>query len=186
MVEPANILVVEDDSGSRTTLAKLLEDEGYSVTSCETAKAALNHLIDNPTDVVISDLILPDGSGLQILWALKKINPDAALILVTGYATLENAIEAVNLGAFAYHVKPLDIVALMQSVRNAVWQQFLSTMNKALVEENEQSYQDLRSSNIQLKRELGQISLPGTHVLSSLAQLPEGDRNRGLCSPGRD
>ena len=97
-------MLVEDEKGSRVTLTVCLEDEGYKVRACETAKEAIDLIVSKtPAEVVISDLKLPDGSGLQVLWALKKINPDVAFILITGHASLDNAIEAVNEGAFAYH-----------------------------------------------------------------------------------
>ena len=135
MTGPPNILVVEDDLGSRITLTTLLETEGYHVNACETAKDSLNHLINQPTDIVVSDLNLPDGSGLQILWALKKINPEPAFIMVTGHASLETAIAAVNQGAFAYHVKPLDIDCFKASMRNALRQINLENDKKHLLEQ---------------------------------------------------
>ena len=125
MSDPANILVVEDQKSSRVTLTALLEDEGYRVGQSETAEDALKHIVAYPVDIVISDLQLPDGTGLQILWSLNKINPDAAFILITGHASVETAIEAVNQGAFAYHVKPVDMEALLKSIRQALKQQQL-------------------------------------------------------------
>lgn len=117
------ILVVEDDSSTRIILTTLLEEEGFQVKPFPTAEEALNQIAgQEPVDIVISDLKLPDGSGLKILWAMKKLKPAAAFILITGYASVETAIEAVNEGAFAYHVKPLDIDALRSSVRNAIRQ----------------------------------------------------------------
>ena len=121
MTSPASILVVEDEKGMRETLLGILEEEGYRVTGCESAQQALKHLVsDDPVQVVISDLRLPDGSGLQILWTLKKINPDVAFILITGHASLETAMEAVNEGAFAYLVKPVDIDELHSTIRKAL------------------------------------------------------------------
>ena len=135
MTESANILVVEDDPGARITLTGLLEAEGYCVVAHETAAESLNYIIHSATDIVVSDLNLPDGNGLQILWALKNISPESAFILVTGHATLETAIEAVNQGAFAYHVKPLDIDGLKASVRNALRQQRLEIDKSRLLEQ---------------------------------------------------
>ena len=72
-MDAANILIVEDERGSRVTLTSLLESEGYQVIACETAQEALGFLTAGESvDLVVSDLRLPDGSGLQILWALKK------------------------------------------------------------------------------------------------------------------
>ena len=119
MNDSTTILVVEDDLGSLVTLTALLEAEDYVVEGCSTAEEALRYIATNaPMDLVVADLKLPDGSGLHIHWALKKLNPDAALILTTGYASVETAIEAANGGVFAYHVKPLDLDALLTSIRN--------------------------------------------------------------------
>ena len=166
MTYSANILVVEDDNSTRIILTTLLEDEGYHVNAYPTAEGALNHIItESPVDVVISDLRLPDSSGLQILWALKKINPDVALILITGHASLETSIEAVNEGAFAYHVKPLDIDALKSSVRNALRQMRLSIENRSLLAK-------LRASNLELEEknvELEKASQAKTQILSTVS-----------------
>ena len=149
MNEPPNILVVDDDKNTRVTLTTLLDEQGYKVTTCQNAEEALNHIVaGDPVAVVIADLKLPDGSGLKILWSLKKIKPDVAFILITGHASLDTAIEAANEGAFAYHVKPLDIDALNHSVRNALKQQRLSIENRELLQRLEQANEELRVSNV--------------------------------------
>ena len=85
MNEPANVLIVDAEKGSRVTLTVCLKDEGYNVNVCETAKDAIDQIVFSaPTDVVISGLKLTDCSGLQVLWALKKIDPDVAFILIAG------------------------------------------------------------------------------------------------------
>ena len=170
MNAPANIRVVEDELGSRVTLTALLETEGYSVDACETAGESLNHLIHHPVDIVVSDLKLPDGSGLQILWTQKKISPDSDFILVTGDATLETAVEAVNEGAFAYHVKPLDIEALKASVRNALRQQRLESDQKVLLQNVQQINEDLKQSVAQLDKKNQELrdALDKVKLLSGL------------------
>ena len=115
-----NIFVVEDDNSTRVTLTALLEDEGYQVFGCRNGTEAMAYLEnDGPeqsVEVVVSDLRLPDMSGMDILTSLKQHHPDAEFIFVSGHATLETAVEAVNQGAFAYQVKPLDMDALMSTI----------------------------------------------------------------------
>ena len=82
MTGPANILLVEDDRGSRNTLTALLEAEGYGVEARETAGDSLNYLLHHSVNIVVSGLKLPDGTGLQILWALKNLISDTEFILV--------------------------------------------------------------------------------------------------------
>lgn len=170
MTSQAKILVVEDEPGSRVTLTAILESEGYAVHDCETAAEFLNHVVCNPIDIVVSDLKLPDGSGLQILWSLKKINPDAEFILVTGNATLETAIEAVNQGAFAYHVKPLDIDALLGSVRNARKQQRLKIDKRDLLAKVQKINEDLNHlvDELGLKNQALHDALAKVNLLSGL------------------
>ena len=168
----ARILVVEDERASRVTLAALLESEGHRVEACETAGEALKRIADeSELNIVISDLKLPDGNGLQILWALKKINPNVAFILTTGHASVENAAEAVNQGAFAYHVKPLDIDALNSSVRNALKQQQLTLENQHLVQRLRLSNAGLSTANRNLQeknRQLDEVSQAKTQILATV------------------
>ena len=165
MNDPATILLVEDDKGSLVTLSALLEADGYNVIACETAQAAMNYIAtEGYIELVLADLKLPDGSGLQILWALKKINPDAAFIITTGHASIETAVEAVNEGAFAYHVKPVDVAALMSSVRNAIKQRRLLIENHSLLERLQQANQELVANN----QELDQASRAKTQILATV------------------
>ena len=159
MNHPATILLIEDHDGTRRLLTVLLEEEGYQVISYQTAEEALNHIASRPpAQVVISDLRLPDGSGLQVLWALRKISPDSAFMLITGYASIETAIEAINEGAFAYHVKPLDMEALKISVRNAVRQRQLTIENRNLVESLQQANNELERASLAETRNLSTVS----------------------------
>jgi len=125
------------------TLSAILEDMGYQVISCGNGNDAIQYLSteqeQSPIDLVISDLKLADMSGLRIMTHLKQVNPDAAFILITGNATTETAIDAVNQGAFAYHTKPLDIDALTTSINNALRQKSLLSENRNLLQRVQQS-----------------------------------------------
>ncbi|MQC27404.1 MAG: response regulator [Chloroflexi bacterium] len=170
----ANIMIAEDDPGTRTTLTVILEDDGHAVFSCENREEALKCISgeDGTTqiDIVVSDLRLPDLSGMEILTALKARFPDAAFILMSGYATLETAVQAVNQGAFSYHVKPLDIDSLMGTIRNALDQQRLISENKGLLVMLQRSNDELAEKN-QLLEEAGlakmQILSTASHELKT-------------------
>ena len=133
-LDPAKILVVEDESGMRTTLVANLEEAGYRVTGCNRGKDAMHYVEKDAPDVVIADLRLPDGSGLEILESLKEIKPEASFILVTGYASLETAVAALNQGAYAYITKPFNMDEVHATIRNALRQQRLLLENQRLVE----------------------------------------------------
>lgn len=151
-MDQANILVVEDESGMRNTLAANLEDQGYRVAACKSGKEAIAYIQQHLPDVVIADLRLPDASGLQILETLKEINPEAAFILMTGYATLETAVEAVNEGAFAYVTKPFSMDQVQSIVRNALKQQRLLLENRRLVENLQRANKELYKEVAERKR----------------------------------
>lgn len=139
----AKILVTDDEKGMLFTLSGILEDQGYQVVSCQNGTEAIQYLSadqeQSSVDLVISDLQLTDMSGLGILTHLKHVNPDAGFILITANASLETAIDAVNQGAFAYHIKPLDIDALTTSINNALRQKSLLTENRDLLQRVQQS-----------------------------------------------
>ncbi len=147
----ATILIVDDEAGMRSTLAANLEHQGYQTITCKNGKEALACIQQDHPDVVISDLRLPDGSGLKLLECLKEINPEAAFILITGHASLETALEALNEGAFAYVTKPFGMDEVYTVVRNALKQQRLMLENQKLIESLQQSNRRLADEIIERK-----------------------------------
>ncbi|MFC1931777.1 ATP-binding protein [Chloroflexota bacterium] len=150
----AAIMVVEDEPGTRATLSGILEDVGYKVVGLERGADALGMMRKSPFDVVITDIRLPDVDGLEILELAKEINPDVAVIVMTGYASVETAVDAVNQGAYAYFVKPVNPDAIKTTIANAVKQQRLSLENKRLVEDLQQANKLLFKANENLHREI--------------------------------
>ena len=165
MNDAQRVLVVDDDRGMRETLSAILEEEGYQVFRCRDGTTAMELLEETPIDVVVSDLKLPDTSGLEILSVLKKRSSDAAFILMTGYASVETAIQSVNRGAFAYHVKSLDMRALFGSVRNALTQRRLLVENRKLLVDPQRSNEELGEKN----RELEEASVAKNQILSTVS-----------------
>ena len=149
---PAKILVAEDESGMRATLVANLEDRGHQVTASKSVEEALRCVQKSPPDIVIADLRFPDASGLEILEPLKEINPEAAFILVTGYASLETAVEALNEGAFAYITKPFNMDEVHTIVRSALKQQRVLQENRRLVENLQKSNKELNKEVTERKR----------------------------------
>ena len=163
----AKILLAEDDLGTRKTLAVILEEGGHQVVTCHNGKEALRYIAgkNGPSeiDVVVSDLRLPDISGLEILSGLKDQHPDVPFILMSGHATLETAVEAVNQGAFSYLVKPLDIDSLLSTIRNALNQRRLISENKDLLAMLRRSNEELEQKN----RDLEEAGLAKMQILST-------------------
>lgn len=152
IADSAKILVVEDESGMRTTLVANLEEAGYRVTACNREKDATEYVQRDAPDVVIADLRLPDGSGLEILESLKEFKPEASFILVTGYASLETAVAALNQGAYAYITKPFNMDEVHATIRNAIRQQRLLLENQRLVENLQLTNKNLADEVAERKR----------------------------------
>jgi two-component system, NtrC family, response regulator PilR len=134
---PPRILVVDDERSMRELLAIVLRREGYEVLLAESGRAAVSLLEREPVDLLISDIKMPDLSGVDVLRAAKKIDQDILGIMITAFASTETAVEAMRLGACDYLSKPFDIDLLKMKVREKI--------------ENRQ----LRQENVLLKRTLG-------------------------------
>jgi PAS domain S-box-containing protein len=126
MTQRADILVVDDDPGMLETLEDVLARDGHRVHAANRGSAALNRLAQSPAvDVAIVDFKLPDISGLELLSRLKAVSPETEVILITGYASLATALDAINGQAAAYLVKPLDPAHLLKTVEQALSRQDL-------------------------------------------------------------
>lgn len=113
-----NILIVEDDSLLTSSLKEIILAEGYAVEIAENAAQAKPLLPS--AHLAIVDLRLPDAPGLQVVQELKKVNPEAEVLIVTGYADMRSAIDALNLGAFAYLEKPINPEKLFLFIKRAL------------------------------------------------------------------
>ena len=153
---PATILVVEDATGERITLCGILEEVGYRAIGLEKGADALKAMKKAPFDVVIVDIKLPDVSGLDILEMAREINPDVAVVITTGYASVETAVDAVNQGAYAYFVKPVNPDEIKNTIANALKQQRLALENKKLVERLQRSSKLLFETNEQLQNDIAE------------------------------
>jgi DNA-binding NtrC family response regulator len=117
----AKVLFVDDEEAIRRLFETYLAGEGFSVRGAATLSEALDELDHNPPEVVVVDKNLPDGSGLQVLHACRTKFPDVEVIVLTGYPSLESAIDALRLGAFDYIIKPvLDLDLVSQKLRRAL------------------------------------------------------------------
>ena len=110
-------LVVEDDRNSLAALVELVQAEGFTTRSAEGLDAARVALAEAPADVVLTDLVLPDGSGLELVDAAAESG--AQVVLITGHASVETAVEALRRGATDYLTKPLDLARLKAILANA-------------------------------------------------------------------
>jgi len=121
--EQVRILVIDDDESIRTTMAAILESEGYDVDTAENGKEAIEKSNIDLYKVALIDFRLPDMEGTKLLTILRETTPRMAKIMVTGYPTVQNAIECVNKHADAYLVKPIDYGTLLNTIRNLIQKQ---------------------------------------------------------------
>lgn len=112
----AYVLVVDDDEGVRKAMKMILEDNGYKVDTAESGKEAVELSRENYYDVALLDIKLPDIDGTKLLVKMKDTVPKMVKIMVTGHASLQNAVEALNYGADAYIMKPVNPEELLRMI----------------------------------------------------------------------
>ena len=113
------IMLVDDDKELLEIYNKIFKMNGFEVISCENGERALNALGKNQISVVISDIIMPKMSGIELLRQIKKRTPETEVIMLTAEGSISGAVEAVKEGAFSYIVKPADVDDLISNIRKA-------------------------------------------------------------------
>ena len=116
MDQTPRILIVDDDENIRKVLVAILEDEGYNVESVGTAKEAIERNRKGFYNVALIDIRLPDMEGIELLTRIRDTTPRMRKIVITGYPTLQNAVDAVNRGADAYIMKPFDVEKVLKTI----------------------------------------------------------------------
>ncbi len=119
MASQGNILIVEDEPGPALALKMILKPY-YQVYSAERGEAALEILKTTPIDVVSLDLRMPGLSGMPLLAKIKEHDPDIEVIVITGYGSLETAVESINLKVFSYVAKPFDVLEILETTKRAL------------------------------------------------------------------
>lgn len=116
MVEQERILVVDDDDSIRKVLASILEEKGYVVDTAQRGKEAIEKTQSEFYNLALVDIRLPDMDGTEVLASIKETTPPMVKIIVTGYPSLQNAIDAVNKGADAYVLKPFKVDNILKII----------------------------------------------------------------------
>ncbi|HEY5191193.1 MAG TPA: sigma-54 dependent transcriptional regulator [Candidatus Deferrimicrobium sp.] len=129
------VLVVDDEPMIVSLLSTILREKGWDVTEARSGTDGIDHLDRARFDVIVTDLVMPGDSGIDLLRAAKEIHPDVEVILMTGYATADTAIEAMRNGAFHYIMKPLKPEEVLNLVEKAYSQRQLQRENQFLKSE---------------------------------------------------
>ena len=124
-----DLLIVDDEASLRDFLSIVFEEDGWRVDTAAALAEGRAALAKDEPDVVLCDLMLPDGSGLELLREIKAQNPSIAVIMITAHTSTKSAVEALKAGAFDYIAKPFDIEELKIIVRKAVAQKELEDEN---------------------------------------------------------
>jgi DNA-binding NtrC family response regulator len=117
------ILVVDDDEDIRRVLTEILEGEGYIVDSVGTGMEAVRKTEEKFYNIALIDIKLPDMEGVELLTKIKETKPKMRKVIITGYPTLQNAVEALNKGADAYIMKPLDMDKMLATIKEQLEKQ---------------------------------------------------------------
>ena len=116
MNNETRILIVDDDDTIRITMKAILEDEGYTVDLAASGKEGVQKANETSYNIALLDIRLPDMEGVELLKLMKPAVPRTRKIMVTGYPSTQNAIEALNKNADAYLIKPVDIEKLLKTI----------------------------------------------------------------------
>jgi len=123
MTEIARILIVDDDDSIRKVLEAILEDKGYAVDSVGTARKAIEIMKKKFYNVGLIDIRLPDMEGTELLSRIRETTPKMRKIIITGFPTLQNAIDAVNRRADAYIMKPFNMGKVLETIEDQLTRQ---------------------------------------------------------------
>jgi DNA-binding NtrC family response regulator len=119
------LLIVDDEAKVRKYLSSIMKNRGYLVDTAHDGTSALEMVKKTDFDVVLLDVLMPGLDGLTVLREIKRLKPHTEVIMLTGNASVDTGVEGIRLGAFEYLLKPLDLNALTECLKEALnWQGF--------------------------------------------------------------
>ncbi|MEA3401246.1 MAG: response regulator [Armatimonadota bacterium] len=148
------VLVVDDEPQIRSVCQEALEKAGYEVVTAADGASGLQALEGRQFDAAVLDIVLPDTDGLQLLRAVRERDEDVVVVLVTGFATLDTAMEAVRLGAYEYVRKPFGASDLVRIIRRGLEGRRLKGRNEELLEELRRANEELLQQQEQLQERM--------------------------------
>src|SRR6266567_4389559 len=180
---PPRVLVVEDDEAVSVTLRAILSDDGYDVWSAATAAEAQSLIDSESFDVALLDLHLGNDDGLRVLRLLKQASPQAVALILTGYGTLDTALQAMRSGASDYLLKPCDVGELKAAIARGLAERDVSVLSTVETEQAIAETQQARDDFMELAgRELK------THLAAVIgwAQYAQRQLARGSTAEAQD
>ena len=115
-----NLLIVDDEAVIREGMRRILSTDGYHVETSASGRPAIEKIQEQDFDVVITDLKMPGMDGIEVLKTIKILQPEVPVIIITGYSTVDTAVDAMKNGAFDYIAKPFTSDLILDKVRKAI------------------------------------------------------------------
>ena len=126
------VLIIDDERAIRNSLGEILSDEGYEVETAEYGASGLEIVEKEKFDVIFCDIKMPGMDGVEVLGKLMEMGVDAAVVMISGHADIDTAVDCIKKGAFDFVQKPLDLNRILITIKNASERVTLTTQNKAL------------------------------------------------------
>lgn len=153
-VHKGTVLIVDDEPQIRAVCAQALEQAGYAVVVAEDGESALRELGSCRFDAAVLDIVLPDTDGVELLRAIRERDREVVVVLVTGFASLDTAMEAVRLGAYEYVRKPFRAAELLRIVERGIEGRRLRGRNDELLAELRRANEELIRQQEQLRERM--------------------------------
>ena len=182
------ILVVDDEASVRGAVSQVLREDGHQISAVASGEEALAILRKEPYPLVVSDIRLGSMDGLELLNEIKRIHSDTEVVIMTGHASMDNAITAMRAGAYDYLVKPFEDLQLISNAASRALEKIrLRTENRQLLERLQKQNEDLEHINQFLKDQASRDGLTGlyNHRYFQEAlqnELARSDRHNHHCS----
>jgi DNA-binding NtrC family response regulator len=174
------ILIVDDEVSVRTALGEWFREDGFQVEAAEDGQAGIKAMAHGPFDIVLLDLKMPGMDGIAVQKRIREVDPEAMIIILTAYASVETAVEALKLGAYDYVTKPVDPDDLSNLVKNAL-------RTRALAEENVRLKEKV--SELTQAEPILAVSAKMHHVLEMVRTVADTDSSvviRGESGTGKE
>ena len=173
MSSEKRILIVDDDSNTRKSLSVILKKQGYTVVTARSGAEAIEAASDGLCNVALLDIRLPDMEGLELIPVLKRLNPDTSAIMISGYASLENALQALNSGASGYLTKPYAVADVVTKVREVLERQELVVENRRLYEAARRELAERRRAEEQLQTSFSKLRAAMEGIIQAMTATAE-------------
>ncbi|MBP8625626.1 MAG: response regulator [Syntrophorhabdaceae bacterium] len=170
MEEPIRILVVDDEKGIREGCRRILAGEGHAVDVAENGKVGLDKVKTNHYDLLVVDLMMPVMGGIDMMGHVKEIDPDIIMIVITGFATIETAVDAIKHGAYDYIPKPFTPDNLIAVINRGIETRRLRLQTRRLMEERDQRLLELANEKSKMHAIINSMA-DGVLVINKESQL---------------